>query len=249
MSYLALGGPLPAGTYISRPDVIYRDYAAYRQSPDFIQFELTKVHTEWPHSRGPKLADAKYPVHVYKNNSSFHVIGVIGYDLNKSLPTLRGPRDREREVPKEEQEQNRLAQDVSGQFTLPCIHQLGFFYSETTLREFLCSILAPGSKAELYRCFALNESAERDKTRDQVVNLPGITEDGDPAALSHEYTHTGQFVTYCAPVSGEHWFPHYEYIQQDGPVITVIADKQEAYLPFAMAFGMPRESRADMYYM
>ena len=231
LTYLASSVQLPVGEFSTHPDAIYENYAAYRQSKDYVKPKNIGMPPPYDFSR--KLYQSDCPVHVYRRYAQSKYIRIFDYEKEDS-PTRIAPRVGESELSQEMLEQNVLSQDVSGQFTLPYIYYLGMGCDETALRECLCAHLKPGGKAELYEVWACTEREERDRAWDRTVDLQTFIDSGNIDVPETEYAEESEkrFVTYLSPQNGSIVF---DYAPNNKDVILVYADKRLVVIPYSLA--------------
>ncbi|MCL2615192.1 MAG: hypothetical protein FWD30_00205 [Dehalococcoidia bacterium] len=104
------------------------------------------------------------------------------------------------------------------------------------------SHLKDGEKAELYECWALEESEARNTMYDQVENLQAYIDNRDITIPSSEHAEHAKkhFITYNAPFEltcstktcPNAYFSNYIKCSD---VITIYADKQEESIPYSLA--------------
>lgn len=229
VTYLASNALLPEGDFISAPDAIYGDYAAYRQSKDYIEIKEDHIYVSPPYDFAEELHKSNIPVHVYQDDSKSISIHLCNYNP----PTRILPDIDEEKVAKEVQMQFLCDQDVTGQFSLPYVYYLGYSPTESVLREYLCTHIKSNEKVEIYKCWAGSESEMRDSKWDITVRLQEFAESGSTEIASSEYAEKFEkhFVTYIAPLTCNIRFNYFD----KKPVILIFKGKKEELIPYEIA--------------
>jgi len=235
LTYLSSVVPLPMGRLITAPDMIYDNYAAYRNSSNYVEINPERIFVAPPYDFDKKLYNTNCRVYFYQINSKIHILSIYKYDKDYP-PTRILPDMGQSEGPLEVQEQAVFDQDVSKHFSLPYIYYLGQSPNETALREYLCANLKSEEKAELYECWACTEREERDKTWDQTVDLQKFIDNGDLTIPKSKYAEEAKkrFVVYKAPLTSSILF---NYIGKED-VIMIFADvwgQYEEHIPYSLA--------------
>jgi len=230
ITYLASGVPLPTGSLITAPDMVYDNYATYRHSKDFVEIDSERIYVAPPYDFVEKLHDTNCRVHFYQSGSKIRCLSIFEYDKDDP-PTRILP-----DVGESETLQKKQEQDVLIQFSLPYVYYLGMNPSEPALREYLCKYLKPGNEAELYECWSCTEREDRDKTWDQAVDLQNFIDNGDLTVPTSKYAEDTKkrFVTYKAPLASNILF---NYIHRDD-VIMIITNgwgQYEEHIPYSLA--------------
>ena len=232
LTYLASSVPLPLGRFVTAPDAVYKNYGEYKESKDFIYIEVEKIYLSPPYEFTLELHETDYPVHIYSSCNAEDFIDIYEYETDNP-PTTILPVMGESEVPRVVKDQAVLDQDVTGQFSLPYIYYLGIMFGELALRQFLCTYLKKGEKAELYTCWDCTESEKRDRNWDKVVDLQNFVDNGDMTIPTSEYAEKNEkyFITYNAPTGEGRKF---NLIEREDSIRIYTAESEE-YIPSPIA--------------
>lgn len=158
--YLACNRELPTGHFGLPPKAIYNSYMAYRNSIDFVMPRniLTGKPIEIDDEKRIKMERIKGKVIVYKTARDALSLTLEPYS---PIITRRGDKmfEPSREV-------------MAKHFTLPYLYNL-FVDSEEILTEYLCKYLEPGDQAEVYTCWAGDETIKR-RGKERIVDLEDV---------------------------------------------------------------------------
>jgi hypothetical protein len=163
--YLACNRELPTGHFGLPPKAIYNSYMAYRDSKDFtvprnfLTGELADLNSEGM----KKLERLKGKIVVYETARDARLLILEPYT---PIVTHRGD---------EVFEPSRKV--MAKHFTLPHLYNL-YVSSKETLIEYLCKYLQPGDQAEVYTCWAGEETLKR-KDIGEVVDLDEVEWEGN----------------------------------------------------------------------
>ena len=198
ISYLASSRELPVGGFCTAPDYVFNSYREYKASEIYVKPQ--NIGTSPQYDFISSVYDCIFPVEVYSSYDAQS--SILLHEYSEVAPVTRiGPDLGKRSVPGAVHDRAILSQLVSHQFSLPYIYYLGMAYDERALRFFLCKHLKTGEKAELYRCWGMTESEERDKAWDQIVDLQQFVDKNDLKILETEYgaEEEKEFINYIAP--------------------------------------------------
>ena len=184
IDYLACSRELPTGLFGLPPKAVYNSYIAYRNSFDFIvpRNVATGMPMELKSEDRKELERLKGNVVVYEAARDARGLSLEPYS---PVVTRRG---------EEAFETSRKA--MAKHFTLPFLYNL-VADSEDTLTEYLCKYLEPGDQAEVYSCWAGEETQKR-KGEDRIVDLEDVVRRRYTPDLS-KVSPGNAFTRYLAP--------------------------------------------------
>ena len=191
-TFMACTREMPTGFFGHEPKAVYDSYLEYKSSPDYVPLSpklAAELERRDPgHERKKEKIQGK--VAVYAKNSDHELMSVYPFSIRVDHHGVPDP-----DNPGEYciGEYNRTNEEVlMRHFTLPFLYTI-----EGSIEKYLSMYLRPGERAEVYTCWAGEETFPMDKD-DAIVDLEEFVR-GTLDLSESDQGNGNQFTVYLAP--------------------------------------------------
>ncbi len=195
-SFMACGREMPTGLFGHEPKAVYDSYLEYKNSPDYVpppSWFTAEIERRDPgHERKKEKIQDK--VAVYAAIRDHEGVTVDPFYVRVDVHQLPDPDNPGKYII---EEYNRTSEEVlMRHFSQPFLYIVGSG-SESTLAKYLSMYLRPGERAEVYTCWAGEETLPREK-EDAIVDLEEFVR-GTLDLSWLDQVNGNQFTVYLAP--------------------------------------------------